>query len=253
MLNRKSAFTLAEVMIVFTVIGVLTAILVPALFNASPDERILKAKKAYNTISRAVESLTNSGPYAINDGLLDSTPYIQGTEPADKNARLRFFCNNLAEALNIEKSDCTRDLVDDAVKSVTAACPTGSTFTTNDATRNTICIGQNTDANAALKYEELESNLDTACNKYYESVTADTYNLRTSDKILWGIQLTNFSHNGTLTSGGISIPAFYNVVCFDVANHTDPDYIYGLGVRKDGKIVIGAKLQEVLNKTNDEE
>ena len=56
MLNKNfRAFTLAEIMIVFTVIGILTAILLPTLFQSAPDQEELKAKKAFNTISRAVD------------------------------------------------------------------------------------------------------------------------------------------------------------------------------------------------------
>ena len=94
--NKKSAFTLAEIMIVFTVIGVLTAILVPALFTASPDQEKLRAKKAFNTLTRAVESLTNSGPYDTNGGILTSTSYA--TDADDRNA---FFWNNLPGILNV--------------------------------------------------------------------------------------------------------------------------------------------------------
>ncbi len=61
--SKKPAFTLAEVMIVLTVIGILSAILLPVAINSTPDKNILKFKKGYNDLASAVRELSSSGKY----------------------------------------------------------------------------------------------------------------------------------------------------------------------------------------------
>ncbi len=60
---RGRGFTLAEVMIVLTVIGILSAILLPVAINSTPDKNILKFKKANNTLATAIRDLISSGQY----------------------------------------------------------------------------------------------------------------------------------------------------------------------------------------------
>ena len=226
--NKKSAFTLAEIMIVFTVIGVLTAILVPALFTASPDQEKLRAKKAFNTLTRAVESLTNSGPYDTNGGILTSTSFA--TDEDDRNA---FFCNNLAEILNVKSVDCTNDDINTAVSG-------GSTDVQHL---------QKKSSDEVADYETLQDSFDTICKSAYygnnDSAQGD-FNIVTSDGIMWGIQRTDFSDNTKIEINSVTSPAFYGLVCIDVDNHQNSDFIYGAGIRKDGKVLVGSKLQEIV-------
>ena len=106
MTAKKNGFTLAELMLVFTVIGILTAILVPALFSAMPDIPKLKAKKAYNTFSRAVEQLINTAPYA-EAGSFAAVNIIKdsGESNDDSKARNLLFCNSMVSALNATHVD----------------------------------------------------------------------------------------------------------------------------------------------------
>ena len=55
----KKAFTLAEILIVLVIIGVLTAILLPIAFQSSPDENVMKFKKANNTLGTIIRELTS--------------------------------------------------------------------------------------------------------------------------------------------------------------------------------------------------
>lgn len=239
--NKKRAFTLAEIMIVFTVIGILTAILIPALFNSSPDQQKLKARKAYNTLSRAVENLTNSGPYDTNDGLLDSTSFA--TDEDDRNS---FFCNNLAEILNVKSSDCSED---DANDGITNTSDTDCVAFTTSTSRKRLCLTTTTsNSTTTVNYETLQDAFDAACEAaYYSSGTASgDYNIETADGVLWGIQRTDFSNTSEITVNSVTSPSFYNLICIDVDDHSDSDYVYGAGIRKDGKILIGTKLQEIV-------
>ena len=45
--DKNKAFTLAEVMVVLTVIGILTAILLPSALHSTPDKNVMKFKKSY--------------------------------------------------------------------------------------------------------------------------------------------------------------------------------------------------------------
>ena len=65
----KKAFTLAEVMIVLVVIGVLTAVLLPAARNAMPKEDVIKFKKGHNTLLSVVRELVTSDKYYLDGDL----------------------------------------------------------------------------------------------------------------------------------------------------------------------------------------
>ncbi len=247
---NKRAFTLAEVMIVFTVIGILTAILVPSLFASSPDQQKLRARKAYNTLSRAVENLTNSSPYDTNGGLLVSTGFT-----TDQDDRNRFFCNNLAEALNVKSANCIKDSANDGITNTTCSTSSGDNTTctafTTDTSRKYLLLTKTTSSSGDVAdYTTLQTAFDTACESAYFT-KAGTYNLATADGVLWGIQLTDFSNPSILTLNSIDTSSFYNLICIDVDNQGSSDYVYGAGIRKDGKIVVGAKLQEIVSEDYD--
>ena len=65
----KKAFTLAEIMIVLSVIAVLTAILLPAARNAMPNEKVMKFKKGHNILLSTVSELVNSDKYYLDGDL----------------------------------------------------------------------------------------------------------------------------------------------------------------------------------------
>ncbi len=60
---RGRGFTLAEIMIVLTVIGVLSAILLPVASNSMPDKNIIKFKKAHNTLATTIRSMISNDQY----------------------------------------------------------------------------------------------------------------------------------------------------------------------------------------------
>ena len=52
----KKAFTLAEIMIVLAVIGILTAIMLPTAYQSTPDEDVMKFK---NLVTQGFKLLQN--------------------------------------------------------------------------------------------------------------------------------------------------------------------------------------------------
>src|SRR5574344_2725153 len=60
MINRKNAFTLAEVLITLGIIGVVAALTIPTLMQKTQDrEAVSKLKKVYSTISNAYNLAVN--------------------------------------------------------------------------------------------------------------------------------------------------------------------------------------------------
>ena len=55
----KKAFTMAELLIAMTVLGILTALMIPAIINTKPDERRMLTKKAYYVTEQVISSLIN--------------------------------------------------------------------------------------------------------------------------------------------------------------------------------------------------
>ena len=255
-MNKKQGFTLAEGMIVFALIGVLTAILLPTLFMAVPEQGTLKAKKSYNTLVRSVEALVN-GPYDSNpaETALESRTLAAGTGTDYNNNANRFFCNRLSDILNVRSADCTQDGVNSAITMDT--CASGAGFTNVSGGRKALCAQRNSDLQVA--YSTLQQNIDTVCQAYFVKDTETNkipFNFKTADGVRWGIQLTDFSHNGSITVDGVNRASFYNVVCMCTAgdNTTCDGFIYGAGVRKDGKIVVSKALQVALDEdVTDEE
>ena len=55
----KKAFTLSELLIAMTVLGILLALMIPAIINTKPDERRMLTKKAYYVTEQVISSLIN--------------------------------------------------------------------------------------------------------------------------------------------------------------------------------------------------
>ena len=90
--NMKKGFTLAEILIVLVIIGVLTVILLPMAFQSSPDEEVKKKKKGNNTLLTVVRELVSSDEYYKDGdlGVRKNGQKIDGTHDGDK----KYFCIN---------------------------------------------------------------------------------------------------------------------------------------------------------------
>jgi len=95
----KKAFTLAEIMIVLTIIGVLTMILLPIANHSRPDENVMKFKKADTTLKNVIHELVTSSDY-----------YAEGDLGRYKNGNYikdyKYFCNSFADVISVKSSDC---------------------------------------------------------------------------------------------------------------------------------------------------
>ena len=105
---KKNAFTLAEIMIVLTVIGALSAILLPVAFHGTPDKNVIKFKKGHSVLYKAIKELVTSDKYFYEGDLglrydkkqLTSTDHIR-----------EYFCTSFADVLSTKKVNCKADKV----------------------------------------------------------------------------------------------------------------------------------------------
>ena len=58
-MKSKNAFTMAEALIVLSVVGILAALSVVAVNNSKPDENIIMFRKGYATTTKAIQNMLN--------------------------------------------------------------------------------------------------------------------------------------------------------------------------------------------------
>ena len=107
---RKFAFTLAEVMIVLAILGVLTTVLLPVAFNAKPDKNIMKFKKANQTLFAAVRQMITSDLYFNGSFAHMYSGECLGDNSLcaadNKSSNLSFFCNAMADIITNRGATC---------------------------------------------------------------------------------------------------------------------------------------------------
>lgn len=222
---NKKAFTLAEIMIVLSVVGILTAILLPIAFQSAPDENALKFKKANTILGTVIREMVNSDKY-YKDGDL-------GLKPDGTEVPLKYFCSTFAEIVSTKQVNC----------------------------RETI---NNTYAyfNYELKDADLTP-IDTACAQT-QPKTNDDADIITVDNIIWyesSPGTTYADKNGDdkrIFSAPNSAPTYedeygfdsiYKIICVDVDGLNEGEDPFGYGIRADGKILNGPRANEWIKKS----
>ena len=236
----KKAFTLAEILIVLVIIGVLTAILLPIAFQSSPDENVMKFKKANNTLGTIIRELTSSERYYKNGDL--------GVKPDDTlliadSKYYTYFCETIAEIVTIKSKNCSE---------VAGANPYIQLSSTEDAATYT-------------KPSEAKKQLDSYCKAQAATIGAE---IVTPDDVVWyqtSPQSTFGKYNTGTTrlysqpDGKINYPdengfdRIYKVFCIDIDGIGQGEDPFGYGIRSDGKIFTGARADEWANKSIQQE
>jgi len=234
-MSRKHAFTLAEIMIVLTVVGILTAILLPVAINSAPDENIMKFKKANSTLGNVIRELVTSDEYYLGGDLgvrADGT-LLDGSHTGDGT----YFCNTMANLMNTKSVNCS-----------TKATPSAH-FSVYWETDGTLGGGKVVDY------------VDRACKKYAVDVKAE---IITTDNVSYFQSGPTYTFGYTPESFGRRLYAdksegfmhMYKIFCIDVDgipdSATKDDCVnecpFGYGIRTDGKIFTGARAMEWINK-----
>ena len=248
---KNLAFTLAEIMIVLVVIGILTGILVPAAMNSMPNGNVMKFKKAHNTLYRVINELVSSDKYYA-DGDLGKRPngdLIDGTHTGDKT----YFCESIADILSTKSVDC---------KETSGAKNWGyidlSAFTLKQ-------VKQHADG-FCREYRSSAEIITTDGVSFFQSSPQLTFGMNTLDALAttpyddsigdekYRRWFNNEWHNTAQGFQGI-----YKVYCIDVdgipakgsADCDDDKDIcpFGYGIRYDGKIISGARADKWLTKS----
>ena len=222
----KKAFTLAEVMIVLTVIGVLTAILLPVARQSMPDEDLMKFKKAHNTLGTTIREMVTSDKYFLDGNLalkLNGNP--AGTID---------LCNSFADILNLKEFQC----------------PDSNTWGS--------IINMPFDADAMCTAVINPTHYDKDTKKFKTSSPVSSFRLQDDTYIYF---LGSFHNNSPDFVDENGFSNHYILFCIDIDWVTDEtktsvcgnECSFGYLVRNDGKIVIGARAGEWLARETLEE
>jgi len=248
---KKIAFTLAEVMIVLAVIGILTAILLPVAHNATPNENILKFKKAHNTLYTVIRELVNSDKYYLNGDLTTKAngESVNGKHDGDNE----YLCTTFADVINAKDVNC-------------ANIQTGSQW------HGQASIGGI--ENSGWQREQVMNKFDVHCKNAQGAITEE---IKTGDGIIYydcnpvipfgisfndliTIQGTDNSlesverlyYKFTIDEAGAPDDGFYRVYktfCIDIDGLNKGEEPFGYGIRFDGKIQHGKRADEWLKKS----
>jgi len=224
-LRMDSAFTLAEVMIVLAIIGILTAILLPVAHNSTPNENILKFKKAHNTLYTTIRELVNSDKYYLNGDLemrADGT-LIDGTHVGDNS----YFCKAFGDIISSREINC----------SDTCITSNGAFHTTMGSQHIDDFITENVPLVTLL---EARGGFDNGCKNGQSEMGEE---IITADSITY-FQRGNCAYFRKYIYDNFDIR--YKVVCIDIDGINQGEDPFGYGVRADGKILNGVRAEEWL-------
>ncbi|MBQ4647223.1 MAG: type II secretion system protein [Candidatus Gastranaerophilales bacterium] len=218
---------MAELMIVLSVIGVLTAILLPSARNAMPDSDVMKFMKNHKMLFEAIRELANSEEYygenlskKPNGSLVDSPTY---------------FCSTLADILNPKSLNCKSRL-------------------------HSIDPGVHINADWGYGLETNKGSLDRQC-KLYAPEDGDEIIMPDGVTIYLTSPGNYFGHSSATqfdtyrNSDGLRV--LHKVLCMDIdgtpEEATDTDCVnecpFGYGLRIDGQMLSGVKADEWLKKS----
>jgi len=284
----KNGFTLAEIMIVLTIIGVLTMILLPIANHSRPDENVMKFKKADTTLKNAIHELVTNDKFFVNGDLGDKADghntYEFVINNSDKYGDTYYteaeVCNNTThEDINSSDMCYTMQYFCYALNDVLSTKEVNCSTVWNRRNWGYEIIGGgawgNYDGARTLTkqdWEDSKKRIDLRCKEYAKSVGKE---IVTTDNIVYYESSPASAFNSTALNGKRQysppnqFPAYYRdqngfdimykILCIDVdgwdetkgsKNCDDVKDIcpFGYGVRADGKILSGARADEWLEK-----
>lgn len=250
----KKAFTLAEIMIALVVIGIITSILLPVAFNNIPNENVMKFKKGNATLAKVINELVTSGEY-YKDGDLgikaDGTSILGGfsvcgdNNVATKDENLiKYFCTSFADVVNAKEINCStvKNCEDDQCTFL------GVTNTSDEI-----------NANWQIDFENAKERLDELCLEFANSTGAEITTLdgisyyQTNPAGTFGIIwiVDDKCTTDSLFKFFTNYPQvrFYKPFCMDIDGINKGEDPFGYGIRVDGKILLGTRAQQWLEKS----
>ncbi len=257
----KKAFTLAEVMITLTVIGIITSIIIPVAINSKPDENIMKFKKAHNTLYQVISELVNSDKYYYDGdlGMKADKSLIDGSHSGD----ITYFCNSFADVVSTKGVNCSKEV--------------------QNRTEPYACIFYNKDSDKWEEIKKLER-YDIKCKEqadttgaeivtsdgvvFYQGLPAFTFGITNAQgrKVLndkrycQKEEVGNYGPDCDLRwfsspNGPVTFPdengfdSEYKLFCMDIDGINNGEDPFAYGIRADGKILVGYKAKIWLEKS----
>ena len=250
MKSRKFAFTLAELMIVLSVIGILSAILLPVAFQSTPDKDILKFKKANNTLATVVREMISSDKYYKYGSLAypvwaddseDSPSFNKYYlwEPEDSNPGAIYFCKTFSDIVSVKEADCGLTIYSGLhlvlVNSIFSSLSTIEKLIDIDSA----CVDMLTTTYSSLGYNQIKSTDNVV---FYEIGMSFGREVPQADGTCSGSGVKAKDEGGydiCLDENGKDY--FYQPFCIDIDGIEGPIKPFGYGIRTDGKIKAGAR------------
>ena len=209
--KNKSAFTLAELLIVLVVIGVLLAVLIPSAVDSMPNEDVMKFKKAHNSLSVIIRELAGSDTYYKNGDLaiLKNGATVTGTS----------LCTTLADVVTVKSQSCASTTSKVSAPYVSSTTALSTIMTT----------------------------LDTKCAAVTNLTNVNYFT--TPDDIIW-FDPGAADHFGTFTTIDTNgFYQYYKVFCIDIDGVNKGEAPFGYGIRRDGKLLVGTRATQWLQKS----
>lgn len=219
----KKGFTLSEVMVAMTVLGVIAAVLVPSVMKTMPSNSKVLFKKAYATVEKSITNLLSDDTNYPPDQLSGSTSRGLNYTTATTNTSNK-LCYFLTDQLNY-------------VGSIT--CPgtgaaTNAYFTTTDGIVWSIDYpGGGTDAAPDTQFP-------IASNSYATKIVVDVNGISNGPNCSADSAANTYFFGDGASAAALTRCTNYNV------NHATKGYCsdnpdrYIIGVRYDGKLQIGS-------------
>lgn len=244
-MSKIKAFTLAEILIVLVLIGVLTAILLPVAFHAAPDQDVMKFKKGYNTFANVIRELVTSDEY-YKDGDLGVK---SNGEKADTSS---YFCEAFSDVVNYKRKNCPEGTTGKASYGYDTVFDLESwSNSDNEEINNVKRAIDNICVKAAVKVGEEIVMPDGIV--YYEAGPGTHFAISVKDYFVGSdeeAQGRTFSENRYFTGKGSSgFYIIYKTFCMDIDGINKGEAPFGFGIRVDGKIYTGARADEWINKS----
>ena len=238
----KKGFTLSEIMIALVVIGVITSILLPVAFNNVPNENVMKFKKGNATLAKVINELVTSGEYYTPGdlGIKADGTIVDGAHEDDET----YFCKTIADILSYANVNCSRathrqyawvDLVyspNTYLKDMDAACQKAGSI-----------IGAEIISTDKIAFYQVSPTIPFG---FKSDGGSPEYDENTDQDIIQDgeIRLFNSIH---VTDEGFD--RIYKMFCMDVDGINQGEDPFGYGIRADGKIILGARAQEWMEKS----
>ena len=236
----KKAFTLAEIMIVLVIIGVITAILLPIAIHNAPDENVMKFKKGHNTLLTAIRELVNSDEYYLNGdlGIKADGTLLDGSHVGD----CTYFCETLSQIINYKSKSCSEKC---------SASDITTTFSIEVEADSPYC-NQGENKNYCLS--EIDKICKSSTDSGPEIVAADGivyYQIESAAPFGASTKISNWdgSERFWKLKSDKGFIRTYKSFCMDIDGINKGEDPFGYGIRVDGKILYGARAQEWMQKS----